>query len=60
MAKRNFQLKTFFINYHPLPWRDSISRPIALIYWVAVGDITLYPAARAKENIFIKALRAVF
>jgi hypothetical protein len=25
-------------GYHPLPWRDSISRPIAPVYLVADGD----------------------
>jgi hypothetical protein len=27
-------------NYHPIPWRDSISRPIAPISGAAGGDVT--------------------
>jgi hypothetical protein len=30
-------------SYHPIPWRDSISRPIAPISTVAGGDDTTPP-----------------
>jgi hypothetical protein len=30
-------------NYHPIPWRDSISRPIISISSVAVGEYTTRP-----------------
>jgi hypothetical protein len=44
------QLKIFFYtSYHPIPWRDSISRPIAPISWVAGGDGT--PSARRRGQM---------
>jgi hypothetical protein len=41
-ARPNY--KTFFSNYPPpIPWRDSISRLIALVYSMAGGDDTTRP-----------------
>jgi hypothetical protein len=35
-----------FLNYHPIPQRDSISQPIAPISLVAGGDDTARPRHR--------------
>jgi hypothetical protein len=37
----------FTLSYHPIPWRDSISRPIA-----PVSSIPLDHAARAQSSVF--------
>jgi hypothetical protein len=38
-----------FQNYHPVPWRDSISRPIAPVSSVAGGDDT---ASLRRQGMF--------
>jgi hypothetical protein len=40
-------------NYHPISWRDSISRPIAQISSVAGGDITTRPRRQGQLTLFI-------
>jgi hypothetical protein len=33
----------YFLSYHPIPWRDSILRPIAPVSSVAGGDFATRP-----------------
>jgi hypothetical protein len=35
-----YVLLFYLLNYNPIPWRDSISRPIAPVSSVAYGDDT--------------------
>jgi hypothetical protein len=37
------QVIALFLNYHPLPWRDSISRPLVPVSLVEGGDDTTPP-----------------
>jgi hypothetical protein len=39
-----------FLNYHPIPWRDSISRLIAPVSSVAGGDFTIRPR---RQEVFL-------
>jgi hypothetical protein len=39
-------------SYRRVPWRVSISRPIASISSVAGGDVTTKPRRRAPETLF--------
>jgi hypothetical protein len=41
-----------FKNYHPVPWRDSISRPIAPVSSVAGGDYTSRP--HRQGNVYVE------
>jgi hypothetical protein len=42
-----------FKKYHPIPWRDSISRPIAPISSVAGGDVTTRPIRQGERFVLV-------
>jgi hypothetical protein len=44
--------KLFLTTCHPIPWRDSISRPIAPVYSVAGGDDTTRPRRQGLQAVF--------
>jgi hypothetical protein len=39
-------------NYQPIPWRDSISRPIAPVSSVECGDDTTRPRRHGNDRIW--------
>jgi hypothetical protein len=48
IKKKTFKKAT----YHPIPWRDSISRPIDPVSSVADGDNSARPRRQGELRIF--------